>query len=344
MNETLLDVTGLKVHLPVRKGVFSNVVGHVRAVDGISFSIPKGKTLSLVGESGSGKTTAGRAILRLLEATDGRVVFAGKELNQLDRRAMRAMRKKMQLVFQDPYGSLNPRMTVASVLSEALKAHRVVPNTQRRERVEELLAMVGLPPEAADRYPNEFSGGQRQRIGIARALAVEPELIVADEPISALDVSIQAQIMNLLKDLQERLGLTYLFIGHDLSVIRHISDYVAVMYLGRIVELGSRNDIFKHPVHPYTKALLSAVPVAEPGAAHQRQILTGDVPSPINPPKGCHFHPRCLDCREYCRVHDTVLVNVAESHSAACRVHAPKDDDAAREVMATAAGRSQRTP
>lgn len=336
MSETLLDVSDLTVHFPVHKGVFSTVVGHVRAVDGISFSIPKGTTLSLVGESGSGKTTAGRAILRLIEATRGRVVFAGKDLNQLDRRAMRAMRKRMQLVFQDPYGSLNPRMTVYSVLAEALKAHQVVPKEKRRERVEELLTMVGLPPEAADRYPNEFSGGQRQRIGIARALAVDPELIVADEPISALDVSIQAQIMNLLNDLQDRLGLTYLFIGHDLSVVRHISDYVAVMYLGRIVELGTRDDVFDNPVHPYTKALLSAVPVADPTARRERTSVSGDVPSPIDPPPGCHFHPRCPDCRGYCRDHDTHLVHMSETHSAACHVHAPDNEDVRREVAATA--------
>lgn len=330
MSETLLDVTDLAVYFPVHKGVFSTLVGHVRAVDGISFSIPKGKTLSLVGESGSGKTTAGRAILRLLELTRGKVVFAGQNLNELSPRAMRDMRKRMQLVFQDPYGSLNPRMTVASVLAEALKAHNIVSKEKRRDRTHELLAMVGLPPEAADRYPNEFSGGQRQRIGIARALAVEPDLIVADEPISALDVSIQAQIMNLLDDLQERLGLTYLFIGHDLSVVRHISDYVAVMYLGRIVELGTRDDIFENPTHPYTRALLSAVPVADPESKREREPVTGDVPSPINPPPGCHFHPRCPDCTEYCRVHDTHLVHVSETHSAACHVHAPANEEAAQ--------------
>jgi oligopeptide/dipeptide ABC transporter ATP-binding protein len=240
------------------------------------------------------------------------------------------MRKRMQLVFQDPYGSLNPRMTVSSVIAEALKAHRVVPKNKRRERVEDLLQMVGLPPEAADRYPNEFSGGQRQRIGIARALAVEPDLIVADEPISALDVSIQAQILNLLNDLQQRLGLTYLFIGHDLSVVRHISDYVAVMYLGRIVELGTRDDIFQNPVHPYTKALLSAVPVADPDAKRTHEALTGDVPSPINPPPGCHFHPRCPDCQDICRVKDTRLVYVSETHSAACHVHAPASEEVRR--------------
>lgn len=319
----LLSVEDLAVHFPVRKGVFSRIHGYVRAVDGVSFSIPRGKTLSLVGESGSGKTTTGRAVLRLIEATRGTVVFNGIDLSKLARRELRRLRKDMQLIFQDPYGSLNPRMTVYSVLSEALKAHGLASKAGRRARVSELLELVGLPPESADRYPNEFSGGQRQRIGIARALAVEPMLIVADEPVSALDVSIQAQILNLLQDLQERLGLTFLFIGHDLSVVRHISDIVAVMYLGRIVELGAVEEVFANPVHPYTKALLSAVPVPDPEAKQTRQILTGDVPSPLTPPAGCYFHPRCPDCETQCSSAAPELVDLGATHRAACHVHAP---------------------
>ncbi len=318
----LLEVRDLVVHFPVHQGVFSRVAGYVRAVDGISFSIPRGQTLSLVGESGSGKTTAGRAILRLIEPTSGEVRYRGRDVGALSKRDLRALRKRMQLIFQDPYGSLNPRMTVYSVLAEALAEHGLAPRARRRERVRELLAMVGLPPEAADRYPNEFSGGQRQRIGIARALAVEPELIVADEPVSALDVSIQAQILNLLDDLQRQLGLTYLFVGHDLSVVRHISDWVAVMYLGRIVELGPVEAIFERAAHPYTKGLLQAVPVPDPTHRRERVLVEGDVPSPISPPSGCHFHPRCPDCEARCRVEDPVLREVGPNHWAACHVHA----------------------
>ena len=321
--EPLLKVDDLAVHFPVRQGVFSKVAGHVRAVDGVSFDIPKGQTLSLVGESGSGKTTTGRAILRLVEPTRGTVTFAEQDVLGLDNKAMRSLRKEMQLIFQDPYGSLNPRMTVSSVLAEALKAHKLVDNSTQRDRILELLKLVGLPPEAADRYPNEFSGGQRQRIGIARALAVEPSLIIADEPVSALDVSIQAQILNLLKELQEKLGLTYLFIGHDLSVIRHISDYVAVMYLGRIVEIGTRDDIFDRPKHPYTQALLSAVPTPDPSKMLDRQILAGDIPSPIAPPRGCTFHPRCPDCQETCSQAVPELSAASETHQVACPVHVP---------------------
>ena len=323
MTSELLTVESLVKHFPVRKGVFSRIAAQVRAVDGISFSIPRGKTLSLVGESGSGKTTAGRCILRLIEPTAGRVVFDGVDVKQLDRRHLRRLRKRIQIIFQDPFGSLNPRMTVYSVIAEALRIHRLKPRAQRRARVEELLGMVGLPPEAADRYPHEFSGGQRQRLGIARALAVEPDLIVADEPVSALDVSVQAQILNLLEDLQERLGLTYLFIGHDLSVVRHISDYVAVMYLGRIVEIGVAKDIFERSVHPYTRALLSAVPDPHPAKRRQRIILQGDVPSPINPPPGCPFHPRCPDARPECAERAQQLETLDGDHRAACHVHAP---------------------
>ncbi|MDZ4859670.1 MAG: dipeptide ABC transporter ATP-binding protein [Candidatus Hydrogenedentes bacterium] len=319
----LLEVKDLIVHFPIRKGVFSRVTGAVRAVDGVSFNIGRGETLCLVGESGSGKTTAGRAILRLIEPTDGRIIFDGVDVTDLPKKELRALRKRMQIVFQDPFGSLNPRMTVYSMLAEILRAHRVASREKRRDRVSELLELVGMPPEAADRYPHEFSGGQRQRIGIARALAVEPDLIVADEPVSALDVSIQAQILNLLEDLQQRLGLTYLFIGHDLSVIRHIADKVAVMYLGRIVEFGTAEDIFERTVHPYTKALLSAAPVPDPDANIQRQILTGDVPSPINPPSGCHFHPRCPDMQPSCKKRLQALRERDAGHSAACHIHAP---------------------
>jgi len=324
-HKPLLQVEDLIVHFPIRKGVFSRVAGAVRAVDGVSFSLARGETLSIVGESGSGKTTCGRAILRLIEPTGGKVLFDGINVSQLPKRELRALRKRMQIIFQDPFGSLNPRMTVYSMLTEIMKTHKIGLSYSRRERVTELLSLVGLAPEAADRYPHEFSGGQRQRIGIARAIAVEPDLIVADEPVSALDVSIQAQILNLMEDLQQRLGLTYLFIGHDLSVIRHISDKVAVMYLGRIVEFGTTQDIFERPVHPYTKALLSAVPLPDPDQRKDRQILTGDVPSPINPPSGCHFHPRCPDVQPSCSRRLQSLRERDAGHFAACHIHAPED-------------------
>ncbi len=320
----LLEVKDLRMHFPVRKGVFSRVCGAVRAVDGVSFSIEAGKTLSLVGESGSGKTTTGRALLRLIEPTGGQVLFAGQDVTKAGKEDLRVLRKQMQIIFQDPFGSLNPRMTVFNMLSEILQVHRIAPPTEWRGRVEELLRLVGLPQEAADRYPHEFSGGQRQRVGIARALAVEPKLIVADEPVSALDVSIQAQILNLLEELQERLGLAYLFIGHDLSVVRHISDEVAVMYLGKIVEIGPKERVFENPTHPYTRALLSAAPMAGAGPKHQRIVLQGDVPSPIAPPPGCAFHPRCPDARPECRELGPTLQKVSEGHRAACLVHAPE--------------------
>jgi oligopeptide transport system ATP-binding protein len=312
-------------YFPVKKGVFSRTVGHVRAVDGVSFTIPEGKTLSLVGESGCGKTTTGRMVLNLIPMTSGRVIIDGLKTESLDRKGMLARRKKIQVIFQDPFSSLNPRMSVASMLTEAMKIHRIGTPEERRHRVFELLHLVGLPPESAGRYPHEFSGGQRQRIGIARALAVEPRIIVADEPVSALDVSIQAQILNLLKDLQDELGLTFLFVGHDLSVIRHISSFVAVMYLGRIVELGTVEDIFERPTHPYTKALLGAVPVADPDQRRKRVVLEGDVPSPMNPPPGCHFHPRCPEAVDGCSKRDTALKTIEEGHSVACHVHAPLD-------------------
>jgi oligopeptide/dipeptide ABC transporter ATP-binding protein len=323
----LLVVEGLVKHFPVRQGVFSKVVAQVRAVDGVSFSVPRGKTFALVGESGSGKTTTGRSILRLIEPTAGRVLFDGQDVTAMGQHELRVLRRRIQIIFQDPYGSLNPRMTIYGMLAEILRVHKLVPRAGRRARVEELLEIVGLSASAADRYPHEFSGGQRQRIGIARALAVEPDLIVADEPISALDVSIQAQILNLLEDLQARLNLAYLFIGHDLSVVRHIADTVAVMYLGRIVEIGPAASVFERRVHPYTRALLSAVPVPDPQGKHQRILLPGDSPSPINPPSGCPFHPRCPDAQPSCSSREQVLVEVAPGHFAACHVHAPPEGE-----------------
>ncbi len=326
-NKPLLRVENLVKHFAIQKGVFKKTSGVVRAVDDVSFVVPTGKTLCLVGESGSGKTTIGRCILRLIEPTSGIIDFDGVDVATLQADALRRLRKDMQIIFQDPYGSLNPRMTVYNMLAEILRVHNIVPRRQYRDRIEELLDLVGLPNSAVDRYPHEFSGGQRQRIGIARALAVEPRLIVADEPVSALDVSIQAQILNLMMDLRDKLGLTYLFIGHDLSVVRHIADQVAVMYLGRIVESGSKSDIFDNPVHPYTKGLLDAVPVPEPGRKRQSVELRGDIPNPINPPAGCHFHPRCPDAEARCKLNDTHLVELHPGHQVACHVHAPASPD-----------------
>ncbi len=294
--EILLDVRNLKKYFPVRRGILGQTVGHVKAVDGVSFQLRRGETLGLVGESECGKSTTGRAILRLIEPTAGQVIFDGEDLATLDHDRLRALRRRAQIVFQDPISSLNPRMTVGTMLREVLKVHRLAPKgPARSRRVSELLEIVGLHPEDADRYPHEFSGGQRQRIGIARALAVEPDFMVCDEPVSALDVSVQAQVINLLRNLQKEFGLTYLFIAHDLAVVEHVSDHVAVMYLGKIVESGTAEDLYGSPQHPYTKALLSAVPRPDPKAARARQriMLSGDVPSPMNPPSGCPFHPRC---------------------------------------------------
>lgn len=318
MNAPLLRVENLTKHFPVTAGVLGRSVGAVRAVEDVSFELNRGETLSLVGESGSGKTTTGRCVLRLIEPTSGRILFDGQDVAAKSRHELRAMRKRMQIIFQDPYSSLNPRMTVQSMLTEAMAIHGLHDRATRRDRVLELLELVGLPRESADRYPHEFSGGQRQRIGVARALAVEPDLIVADEPVSALDVSIQAQVVNLLKDLQERLGIAYLFIGHDLSVVQHISHRVAVMYLGRIVETGPVEEIFAHPAHPYTKALLSAVPRPEPGRKRTNQVLQGDVPSPLNPPSGCAFHPRCPESEAVCAKALPLGVTVGPQHVAHC--------------------------
>lgn len=320
-SKVLLEVKGLKKYYPVKAGVFRKTVAHVKAVDDISFYINEGETLGLVGESGCGKSTTGATILRLEEATDGEVKFAGKDVLSLNKRELREMRKKMQMIFQDPYSSLNPRMTVADIVGEPLEIHKLTKNKkERKERVEELLNAVGLTGEQMNRYPHEFSGGQRQRIGIARALAVNPKLIIADEPVSALDVSIQAQVINLLQDLQNRFGLTYLFIAHDLSVIKHISDRVAVMYLGKIVEMTDKRDLYTNPLHPYTDSLLSAVPVPNPLNKRKRQILQGDVPSPVNPPPGCRFHPRCPKAMEICRREEPEFKDYGGNHYVACHL------------------------
>ena len=320
--EVLLEVKDLKMYFPVTAGIiFQRKVADVKAVDGVTFSIMRGETLGLVGESGCGKTTTGRAILQLYKPTEGNIIFEGRDLTQLSGSEMRAMRRKIQVIFQDPYGSLNPRMTCGDIVGEPLTVHKLTTNKgEYRDRVAELLEVVGLNPYMGDRYPHEFSGGQRQRIGIARALAVNPSFIVCDEPVSALDVSIQAQVINLLEDLQERFGLTYLFIAHDLSVVRHISDRVAVMYLGHIVELADRNELYENPLHPYTKALLSAVPIPDPAveATRERIILTGDVPSPMNPPPGCVFHTRCPVMIDDCQLEMPELREVEPDHWVAC--------------------------
>ncbi len=317
----LLRVKNLKMYFPITQGIIlQRQVGWVRAVDDVSFSVKKGETLGLVGESGCGKSTTGRAILQLYKPTAGSVVFEDKELTRLGGGDLRRMRREMQMIFQDPYASLNPRMTVGSIIGEPLEIHGLAKGKEKQERVQELLRVVGLNPYFANRYPHEFSGGQRQRIGIARALAVQPSFIVCDEPISALDVSIQAQVINLLEELQGQFNLTYLFIAHDLSVVRHISDRVAVMYVGKIVEVADRNELYERPLHPYTKALLSAVPVPDPAVERKRQriILTGDVPSPVNPPTGCRFHPRCPFAQELCREKEPELLEVEPNHWAAC--------------------------
>lgn len=293
MPEVLLDVKNLKKYFPIKRGIFSKTIGYVKAVDNVSFTINKGETLGLVGESGCGKTTIGRALLRLIEPTEGTVIFDGKDVTAMNSSDLKTIRKEMQIIFQDPYSSLNPRMTVGGMISEILKFHKLAEGEEAEKRVFDLLDRVGLSKLQARRYPHEFSGGQRQRIGIARALSVEPKFIVCDEPVSALDVSIQSQIINLLQDLQKELGLTYLFISHDLSVVEHISDRVCVMYLGQIVETADVKELYSDTKHPYSQALLSAVPVPDPRLKHSRIILTGDVPSPANAPSGCYFHPRC---------------------------------------------------
>jgi len=322
----LVEVDDLKVHFPIRAGIFKRTAGTVKAVDGVTFEVRRGETLGLVGESGCGKSTIGRAMIRLREPTEGSVRFDGVDLTSLKTEPLRRMRRRMQIIFQDPYGSLDPRMTVGSIVSEPIETHHLAKGAAKKERVAELLRLVGLDPKYVSRYPHEFSGGQRQRIGVARALAVEPEFIVCDEPISALDVSIQAQVLNLLTDLRKSLGLTYLFVAHDLSVVKHISDRVAVMYLGKVVEIGPPDQLYAAPGHPYTRALLSAVPVPDPVSERKRKrvILKGDVPSPVNPPPGCRFHTRCwlyerLGKPENCRTIDPPLREVGGTDQrAAC--------------------------
>ncbi len=314
----LLQVTDLKTHFPLRGGVFGRTQGSVKAVDGVSFEVRRGETLGLVGESGCGKSTLGRTLLRLVDATSGSVKFDGRELLGMSQRELRPLRRRMQLIFQDPFASLNPRMKVGDIIAEPFAIHGLAKGEERRRRVLGLLDKMGLPKEAMERFPHEFSGGQRQRIGIARSLAVGPELVIADEPISALDVSIQAQIINLLVDLQRDLQLTYVFIAHDLKIVEYISDRVAVMYLGKIVELATAQDLYKRPRHPYTQALLSAVPVPDPTRKRERIVLQGDVPSPINPPTGCAFHPRCPHAFDRCRVEAPPLYDLKGGHVSAC--------------------------
>jgi len=321
MSEVLLQVDQLVKHFSIGGGIVGGHAGQVRAVDGVSFSIRRGETLGLVGESGCGKTTTGRCILLLERPTSGRIMFEGVDLVTLDEAALRAVRRRIQVIFQDPYSSLNPRMTIGQILAEPLEVHGIVREKKARaERVRELLTQVGLLPQHAQRYPHQLSGGQRQRVGIARALAMEPSLIVCDEPVSALDVSIQAQIINLLEDLQARYGLTYLFIAHDLSVVRHISDRVAVMYLGKVVEITDRTRLYEEPLHPYTRALLSAVPIPDPGLEARREhtVLRGEVPSAVNPPSGCVFHPRCPNAVDRCAAAVPALREIGRDHWVAC--------------------------
>ncbi|MFZ0241322.1 MAG: dipeptide ABC transporter ATP-binding protein [Desulfobacterales bacterium] len=318
MNDPLIKVANLKVHFPIKKGLFHKVSGYVYAVDDVSLSLQKGETLGIVGESGCGKTTTGLAIMRLIDPTGGAVFFKGEDITKAEKSTLRALRKEMQIIFQDPYSSLNPRMTVNQILADPLTNYGLYPGKQQPERIAFLLEKVGLSSEHGRRYPHEFSGGQRQRIGVARALALNPQIIVGDEPVSALDVSIQAQIINLLIDLQEEFDLSYIIIAHDLAVVEHICDQVAVMYLGKIVEHGTYKKIYVEPKHPYTQALLSAIPVPDPEAAKQRIILKGDVPSPIRPPSGCHFHPRCSFRMDICDQQEPRLKNIGGGHAVSC--------------------------
>lgn len=320
MSEVLLKVDNVTKSFPIHGGIFSREIASVKAVQGISFEIKKGETLGLVGESGCGKSTLGRCLIRLHDVTSGTITYAGRDITHIEGTELREIRKKMQIIFQDPFASLNPRMTIGSILEEPLIIHNLYPNkADRMNRVYELADLVGLRREVLNRYPHEFSGGQRQRVGIARALAVNPDLIVCDEPVSALDVSIQAQVINLLMELQQKLGLTYIFIAHDLKVVEHVSNRVAVMYLGKIVEMADAEELYRNPKHPYTKALLSAIPVPDPKrSTEDRIILTGDVPSPINPPSGCHFHPRCPMAIPECKTIVPPLEVKAPNHIAAC--------------------------
>ncbi|WP_195575960.1 ABC transporter ATP-binding protein [Paenibacillus sp. 1001270B_150601_E10] len=318
MTQPLIEVKDLKKYFPITGGVFQRTIGHVKAVDGVSFSLNKGEALGLVGESGCGKSTTGRTVLRLLEKSGGSVAFKGTDLHSLNKKELRAMRPKIQLVFQDPYSSLNPRIKVGEAIGEALVDHGIVSKSEVRDRVKEILSICGLAPYHIDRYPHEFSGGQRQRIGIARSLILKPEFMVLDEPVSALDVSIQAQIINLLSDLQEQNDLTYLFISHDLSVVEHLCNRVGVMYLGSMVEMASRDELFSNPLHPYTKALLSAVPVPDPTKKPERIVLQGDIPSPANPPSGCKFHTRCPFAKDICKQQIPEYKDAGSNHFVAC--------------------------
>ncbi len=322
----LLEVRDLKKYFPIEKGIFSRAVGYVRAVDGVSFTLKRGETLGLVGESGCGKTTVGRSILRLIEPTAGRVIFNGQNMLGLDREGLRKARASLQIIFQDPYSSLNPRMNVGQIIAEPIRNHLKIAQSEIRNRVAYLMERVGLHPEQMSRYPHEFSGGQRQRIGIARALALNPLAIICDEPVSALDVSIQAQVINLLAQLQEQMNLSYLFIAHDLSVVEHISDRVAVMYLGRIVELASDQELYQNPLHPYSQALLFAVPIPDPDIVRKKIILKGDVPSSMTPPSGCSFHTRCPECLEICPREEPILKDAGDGHWVACHLYEDKAD------------------
>ncbi|AND40608.1 MULTISPECIES: ABC transporter ATP-binding protein [Bacillales] len=326
MSEILLEVHDLKTYFPISKGFISKKKDYVKAVDGVTFNLFKGETLGIVGESGCGKSTTGRSILRLIEPTSGKIKFEGRDTLSLKKNEMRKLRKQMQIVFQDPFASLNPRLRISSILEEALSTHNIGKNKKERsEKAIEILEMVGLNAYHADRYPHEFSGGQRQRIGIARAIAVNPSLIIADEPVSALDVSVQAQILNLFQSLQKQLGLTYIFIAHDLSVVKHISDRIGVMYLGRMVEFADKNQLFSEPLHPYTKSLMSSVPVPNPEVEKKdRIILTGDVPNPASPPQGCSFHPRCFACMETCKSKKPRNIEVNPGHFVACHLYDPQ--------------------